>query len=42
VIAAVVCVIGALVSQRMAPETTGRTLTATSAAPLGAVVGAGV
>ncbi|WP_375405439.1 MFS transporter [uncultured Amnibacterium sp.] len=35
-VAAAVCVVGALVCQRMAPETTGRSLSATSAAPLGA------
>lgn len=34
VIAALVCVVGAIVSQRMAPETTGRALTETSSAPL--------
>jgi putative MFS transporter len=32
-IGAVVCVIGGVVSQRLAPETTGRTLTRTSAVP---------
>jgi hypothetical protein len=34
VIGGVICVVGALISQFMAPETTGLTLTKTSQAPL--------